>query len=87
MKPEFQTAEPRSQIIFRYHLQVLNQTGTCERSLAARIVDNYLALVAEPLRIVEFHAGTTAESAEKAIKANAQIIKRYVTGAVKLPVD
>ena len=87
MKPEFQPAEPRSQVIFRYHQPELVQTGPCERSLAARIVDNYLAMVAAPLRIVEFHAGTTADSAEKAMKANAQIIKRFVTGAVKLPAD
>lgn len=87
MKPEFQISEPRSQVIFRFHQRVLFETGTCERTLASKIADNYMALVAEPHRIVEFHAGTTAESAEKAMKANAQIVKRYTTGAVKLPVD
>ncbi|HEL3751351.1 TPA: hypothetical protein UMV35_003689 [Stenotrophomonas maltophilia] len=87
MKPEFHNNEPRSQVVFRFHQRVLFETGTCERSLAAAIVDNYLDAVPAAHRIVEFHVGTTAETADKAMKANAQIIKRYVTGAVKLPVD
>ncbi len=87
MKPESHNHEPRSQVVFRYHQRVLFETGTCERSLAAAIVDNYLEAVPAAHRIVEFHVGTTAHTAEKAIKANAQIIKRYVIGAVKMPVD
>lgn len=87
MKPEFQINEPRSQVVFRYHKRVLAETGTCERTLASRIADNYMSQVPVHSRIVEFHSGTTLDTADRAIKANAQIISRYVVGKVKLPAD
>lgn len=87
MKHDPQTREPRSQVIFRHTLAAFRSTSFTQMQLAVAVADAYQARVAPHDRIVEFHAGTTVDTIERAKKANLQIIDRYMKGTVKLPAD
>jgi hypothetical protein len=79
-------SEPRSRVIAR-HVQLALAAGMQMRAYAALVADCYMERTAPYDRIVEFHVGTTADAAEKAVRANAQLVNRFVDGTVKLPAD
>lgn len=79
--------EPRSATIGRVVLDALRHSGLTEQAYAARVVDLYHQRVALHERTVEFHAGTTAGQVIEAQRANAQLLRRMLNGAVRLPAD
>jgi hypothetical protein len=88
MTPDLQAPrEPRSRTIFRHTETALRATGLTRQAFACKVADEYQARVSADERIVEFHIGSTADAIEKAHKANDQIIKRFLSGTVKLPAD
>ena len=87
MKPDPHFHEPRSAVVFRHTADAVRNSGHTDTSLAQAIADQYTADVAPGERIVQFHAGEDADSMERALKANAQIIGRIRNGTVKMPVD
>ncbi len=87
MKSDPQYHEPRSAVVFRHTTDAVRNSGHTDSSLAQAIADQYLADVAPTERIVQFHTGTDADSIERALKANAQIVGRIRNGTVKMPVD
>ncbi|WP_312325672.1 hypothetical protein [Stenotrophomonas sp.] len=87
MKPDPHFHEPRSAVIFRYTSDAIRNSGHTDMSLAQAIAEQYMADVAPGERIVQFHAGEDADSMERALKANSQIISRFRVGKVKMPVD
>lgn len=87
MKPEPQFQEPRSSVVFRYTTESIRNSHHTDASFAQAVADQYMTTVAPNERVIAFHAGTCADSIEKAQKANAQLIARFRAGTVKLPVD
>lgn len=87
MKPDPQFHEPRSAVVFRHTTDAIRNSAHTDSSLAQAIADQYMADVAPGERILQFHVGIDADSTEKALKANGQIIARIRNGTVKMPVD
>lgn len=87
MKPDPQYQEPRSAVVFRHTTEAIRNSSHTDSSLAQAIADQYMVDVAPGERIVQFHTGEDADSIERALKANAQIIGRIRNGTVKMPVD
>lgn len=84
------TREPhdtRAAVVFRHTWAALRSSALCERKLAARIAEAYIARVPLADRVVAFHAGTTTDDLLRAEKANAQLFGRFLRGVVKLPAD
>ena len=80
--------EPRSETIFRHARAALTTDGQLtERVYAQRVADDYNTTVPLHLRTVEFHAGNTADTVEAAQRANAQIVRRFMSGEVRAPMD
>lgn len=87
MKPDPQFHEPRSAVVFRHTTDAIRNSAHTDSSLAQSIAEQYMADVAPGERILQFHVGVDADSTEKALKANGQIIARIRNGTVKMPVD
>ncbi len=87
MKSDPQFHEPRSAVVFRYTTDAIRNSAHTDTSLAQAIAEQYMADVAPGERILQFHTGSDADSVERAIKANGQIIARIRNGTVKMPVD
>ncbi|WP_312708106.1 hypothetical protein [Stenotrophomonas sp.] len=87
MKHDPQFHEPRSSVVFRYTTDAIRNSSHTDTSLAQAIAEQYMAEVAPGERILQFHTGSDADSVERAIKANGQIIARIRNGTVKMPVD
>ncbi|HFT7528768.1 hypothetical protein [Stenotrophomonas maltophilia] len=87
MKPDPQYHEPRSAVVFRHTTDAVRNSGHTDSSLAQAIAEQYMADVAPAERILHFHVGVDADSTEKALKSNGQLIARIRNGTVKMPVD
>lgn len=87
MKPDPQYQEPRSAVVFRHTTEAIRNSNHTDTSFAQAVADQYQADVAPGERIVQFHTGDDADSIERALKANAQILGRIRNGTVKMPVD
>lgn len=80
--------EPRSATLTRNVTAALRaHKPLTERAFADRVVTAYQDRTALHERTVEFHTGTTADTYEQAARANAQLLKRMLTGDVRMPVD
>ena len=71
MKPDPQYHEPRSAVVFRHTTDAIRNSGHTDSSLAQAIAEQYMADVAPGERILQFHTGDDADSAERALKAKA----------------
>ena len=81
-------AEPRSETIARHVREALATDGRLtERSYAEAVMHAYHAAVPLHLRRVPFELGATAEQVERAQRANAQAIHRFLNGETRMPVD
>ena len=76
--------ETRAQVIIRYTQDYLRATGTKKATFADAVMRKYHDQVPPMLREIRFHTGgdTYAD-----MKANAQIIRRFMEGDNRLPAD
>lgn len=87
MKPRPQYQPPRQSVLFGYTRRMLDETATNANSFAMEVAERYLSKVAPDVRAVPFRLGDGDELL-KAMKNNAQILRRYMDGTVKvLPAD
>lgn len=85
MKAKPQFLPPLQSVIYGYTRRVFDETAMNQQSFALALAERYLALVAPDVRSVPFRLG---EDIAGAIKHNAQIVRRYMDGTVKvLPAD
>lgn len=84
----FQTAqhdeETRSQTIIRYTQMYMRNTGTSMPTMASLIAEEYLNSTKQSHRMVKFHSGGDAHAD---MRANAQVIRRFIEGEHRLPCD
>lgn len=79
--------EPRSHVLARFHRLAL-RAGDTEQAFAARVAALYVERTALAERVVPFHSqGTTLDQADRAQRANAQLLRRMLAGDVRLPID
>ena len=82
------STEPRSEAIARHVREAITTDGRItERSYAERVMQLYHQAVPLHLRRVPFELATTADAVERAQRANAQTIHRFLTGETRMPVD
>lgn len=80
--------EPRSETIARHVREALMLDGTLtERSYAERVMVAYHQATPLHLRRVHFELGSTVDAVERAQRANAAAVRRFVSGEVRMPVD
>lgn len=80
--------EPRSETIARHVREALNTEGRLtDRAFAERVMADYHARTPLHLRTISFEQGNTTDTVERAQRANAQTIRRFLDGAVRLPAD
>ena len=80
--------EPRSAVVLRHTREAMRtDTRMCIRKFASRVAEHYISTVDEHDREIQFHVGTTLDTACDAEKANAQLIGRFLNGTVRLPAD
>lgn len=83
--PHFQP--PRQSIVFGYTRRMLDETACNVNTFAMALAERYLQTVAADVRNVPFRLGDGDELL-RAMKNNAQIVRRYMDGSVKvLPAD
>ena len=88
MKNGIQNLEPRSQLITARTREILRSTKLCVRKFATCVAENYMERTSLDERIVRFYIGNgSIDSALRAEKRNAQLINRFLAGAVKFPCD
>lgn len=78
---------PRAQVLFRYTIEAIRNSGLNDQSFAAGVAEAYMASVAPAERIIAFHIGTDTATIDQANKRNAKLIERFRNGTVKLPAD
>lgn len=76
--------ESRSQTIVRHVTAYLNETRTSMESYAMDVRQAYHDATEETARDVRFHAGGDAY---KDMRANGQIVRRFLEGNPRMPVD
>jgi hypothetical protein len=82
-KPQY--LPPRQTIIFGYTRRMLDETSLNAQSFAMAVAENYLLMTAPDVRHVPFALG---DDLGHAMKSNAQTLRRYMDGTVKvLPAD
>lgn len=79
--------EPRASTIAEAVRRALRATGITERAYADDVAQIYQQRTALHERSVEFHGYTTADTYEAASRANAQLLRRMLSGEHRLPVD
>lgn len=85
MKPGPQFLPPLQAVIYGYTRRVLDETATNAQSFAMVVADQYLQLVASDVRTVPFRLG---DDLAADMRHNAQILRRYMDGTVKvMPAD
>lgn len=83
--PHFQP--PRQSVIFGYTRRLFDESATNANSFAMDVAEKYLQTVAPDVRNVPFRLGE-GDELPKAMKNNAQILRRFMDGTVKvLPAD
>lgn len=72
----------------REYLRQANRAGMSATTFAQRLADAYHALVpCVDERVIELHAGTTADGQLRAMRLNGKIVERLCTGAIRFPLD
>jgi hypothetical protein len=83
--PHFQP--PRQSVVYGYTRRMLDETATNANSFAMELAAQYIATVAPDVRTVALKLGE-GDDLIRALKANGQILRRYMDGTVKtLPAD
>lgn len=78
---------PRQSVIYSYTRRMLDETASNANTFAMALAQNYLDTVAPDVRNVPFRLGD-GDDLLKAMKNNAQILRRFMDGTVKvLPAD
>lgn len=87
MKPARTYLPPRQSVVYGYTRRMLDETATNAASFAMQVAESYLAMTAPDVRTVPFRLGE-GDDLLKAMRNNAQILRRYMDGSVKtLPAD
>jgi hypothetical protein len=87
MKRVSQFLPPRQSVIYGYTRRMLDETASNANTFAMVVAEKYLQLVAPDVRSVPFRLGE-GDDLLKAMKNNAQILRRYMDCTVKvLPAD
>lgn len=87
MKPARAYLPPRQSVIYGYTRRMLDETATNAATFAMALAERYLGMTAPDVRTVPFRLGEGDELI-KAMRNNAQILRRYMDGSVKvLPAD
>lgn len=87
MKRGLHFLPPRQSVIYGYTRRMLDETASNANTFAMAIAEKYLETVAPDVRSVPFRLGEGDELL-KAMKNNAQILRRFMDGTVKvLPAD
>lgn len=87
MKRAPQFLPPRQSVVFGYTRRMFDETANNANSFAMAVAEIYLATVAPDVRNVPFRLGE-GDDLPKAMRNNAQILRRYMSGDVKvLPAD
>ncbi len=87
MKRGLQFLPPRQSVVYAATRRMLDETATNANSFAMAVAEQYLASVAPDVRCVPFKLGE-GDDLIRALKANGQILRRYMDGTVKaLPAD
>lgn len=76
--------ETRAELILRYVQSLLRETRVSMESFAADVVEQYHGRTPGGARTIRFHGGGDAY---KDMRANAQLLRRFLEGEVRLPVD
>lgn len=76
--------DSRTKTIVLYMQSFFHETGRSMESFADDVVRWYAANVRAEHRTVEFHSGGDAYAR---LRANGQIVNRFLTGTLRLPVD
>lgn len=85
MKQKTQYLPPRQTVIYAYTRRMLDETNMNAQSFAMAVAEVYLRTTAPDVRCVPF---TLDDDLGHAMKANAQTLRRYMDGTVKvLPAD
>jgi len=87
MKREPHFLPPRQSVVYGYTRRMLDETATNAATFAMTLAECYLRTTAPDVRTVPFRLGEGDELL-RAMKNNAQILRRYMDGSVKvLPAD
>lgn len=78
------TGEPRAAVIAQYVTAYLHTTGTSMEAYADDVAQQYHARTAPELRSVLFHEGGDAY---KRLRANGQVVRRFLENEPRMPVD
>jgi hypothetical protein len=85
MKARPQYLPPLQSVIYAHTRRMFDQTAMNAQSFAMALAEKYLAMTAPDVRSVPFRLG---DDLAGAIKHNAQIVRRYMDGTVRvLPAD
>lgn len=85
MKQKPQYLPPRQTVIYGYARRMLDETNMNAQSFAMAVAESYLNTTAPDVRHVPF---TLGDDLGHAMKSNAQTLRRYMDGTVKvLPAD
>lgn len=87
MKRGLHFQPPRQAVLFGYTRRMLDETATNANTFAMAVAEQYFAMTAPDVRSLKFRLGDGDELL-KAMRNNAQILRRYMDGTVKvLPAD
>ena len=86
MTPVLPSHPPASHVAREFHRRAL-LSGMSAVTFAQRLADAYHAGTPLPDRVIELHAGTTADAQLRAMKQNATTVSRLVSGAIRFPLD
>lgn len=88
MKRSSHFLPPRQSVIYGYTRRMFDETPQNACSFGMAIAERYLATVAPDVRQVPFRLGEGDDALAAAMKNNAQLVRRYMDGTVKvLPAD
>lgn len=76
--------ESRSQVVQRHVTRYLNETRTSMESFAADVASHYCSATPAAVRDIRFHSGGDAY---KDMRANGQLVRRFLEGNPRMPVD
>lgn len=80
--------EPRSRLIIRRTEEAIRSSGLNVLKFAARVVDNYMMMVAPDDRIIDFYASHgSMQALLRDEKRNGEMIDRIIKGVTRFSVD
>lgn len=86
MTPVLPSHSTAANVARDFHRRAL-LSGMSAITFAQRLADAYHAATPLPDRVIELHAGTTADAQLRAMKQNATTVSRLVSGAIRFPLD